>query len=151
MNSLLDTSSMQHRVTFDQFDNALRHNDQAIDVAGSDNFGGNDIDGDMPHDWLIEALANVTPAFNTWLQSRGLHIDVAAQTIAYDVAQFDTIDAMCALVRDEYDDDCRPRGADSVWQRFDLAGDDDVDYNGSHVVAGIELLRLFEAWRRENC
>jgi len=63
--------------------------------------------------------------------------------IGWDTDRFPIIHAMCAAIKEEHDADPRWGADRSVWRKFGLQGDDDVDYNGSYLFDVLEILWLY--------
>lgn len=86
---------------------------------------------------IVDLLTNTTDEFGAWLRERGLflsddrlHVHVNPDTLA-------EINTMCDRIIDEYDSGDDPE----TWRRFNLHGDDGVDYNGGYVLEAIDVIR----------
>lgn len=107
-------------------------------------------------------LTEATPSFTAWLMQHGLYLIEAdgIEHIYYDPDQFENISIAAQAIMADYDDDfdrlrelgCFPpyRNADdspaegSPWKKWDLGGDDDVDYNGGYITIILDCLKMYE-------
>lgn len=103
-------------------------------------------------------LSECTDAFFQFLVANGLF--VRGGTITYDTDYFGNIATAAAAVMADYDDDhdalaklgCLPpyTNADGSrtevmpWVKWELGGDDDVDYNGSYITMALDVLLEYE-------
>jgi hypothetical protein len=100
-----------------------------------------DYDDDERDEFIVDFMTSCSTLFDEFLMQRGLHYDDVNNRIMYDDEKFDEIDAMCVDIAHDYENDDE-RG---TWKRFELRGDDDVDYNSSYVSIMIEILRAYHA------
>ena len=87
--------------------------------------------------------ASMTTALAAYFDANALlKYDAALQTIAVDTQNISAIDAICTLIHFEYDNDA-PTKRSSIWEMFDLSGDDDVDYNSSYITMLLEIVKSY--------
>lgn len=108
-------------------------------------------------------LTETAPKFEAWLKEQGLFPETmgkAGTYLHYNPNNLDNIATACAAIVADYDDDldalwklgCFPpyRNADGTpaegtpWKKWDLGGDDDVDYNGSYITIVLDVLVAYE-------
>lgn len=103
-------------------------------------------------------LCECTYEFYEYVVSQRLY--VRGGWITYDPDLFGNISAAASAVMADYDDDfdalrelgCFPpyRNDDgspaegTPWKKWNLGGDDDVDYNGSYILAALDILSEYE-------
>lgn len=104
-------------------------------------------------------LSECTDEFFQYLVSQGLF--VRGNWVTYDPDLFSNISAAAASVMADYDNDeaklrelgCFPpyenpdgtRANTTPWVKWNLGGDDDVDYNGGYILAALDVLITYEA------
>jgi hypothetical protein len=88
---------------------------------------------------LPDILDAQSDRFSEFMKQQGTGRD--GDKVWWDSDNFCIIEAVVDAIRDEYDstDSNKP-----LWRRFDLRGDDDVDYHGGYVVEALEILRTYE-------
>lgn len=112
-------------------------------------------------------LSETAPKFETWLKEQGLYLMPVKNGITYlryNPDHFENINTACQGIMADYDDDfdtlrnlgCFPPYRDaqgeptpeSPWGKWELGGDDDVDYNGGYITIVLDVLIAYE--RREQ-
>jgi hypothetical protein len=106
--------------------------------------------------WLSEC----NDKFFEWLVSQGLYL--RNDQITYDPDNFDAIAKECNAVMADYDSDVEEiaklglgystnpadydgqRHANTPWVRWELRGDDDVDYHGGYILIVLDVLIEYE-------
>lgn len=109
-------------------------------------------------------LSEATDKMKDWLKERGLYVgkvlDSQEDYIYYDPDQFRNIEIAAKSVMADYDDDfdtlrelgCFPPYRDEAgepvegtpWRKWNLGGDDDVDYNGGYILIALDILKCYE-------
>lgn len=91
-------------------------------------------------DDLLQFIHSCTPSIGEFLHEHGLFVD--GDTIYYAPEQYDVIGELTARVVNEYDSADRRM---PTWRKYELSGDDDVDYNGGYIDTFIDLLNAYDA------
>jgi len=114
-------------------------------------------DFDMGH-----FLTSASDLFSAWLKEHGLWFE--DDTIYYDPDHFGVIALEAACVMADYDFDAeilakgdystsaedyeykdgRQASKKTPWNRWNLGGDDDVDYNGGYITMALDALIVYE-------
>jgi hypothetical protein len=82
-----------------------------------------------------------TTKFAQFMTEAGLRI--VDDTVFIDHSNtLDIIDDEAVKISEEYDNIPDPM---PTWEKYDLSGDDDVDYNGSHIMIVTDILRMMIA------
>jgi hypothetical protein len=81
----------------------------------------------------------------------GLHIHndrVYVSSVTDGADTLHMIESICNLVSGEYDSPTKTCKASNMrmWDVLGLGGDDDVDYNSSYIITGIQHIRMFLNW-----
>ena len=104
-----------------------------------------DVTEDEPYQ-IVSDLTCMTDRFSYLLRRCfGLYYDAELRTITYDRSCFDSIFAICGLLHHEFDETERLGSCDTLlWDMLGCGSDDDIDFNGSYIIAALELLILFD-------
>ena len=112
-------------------------------------------------------LTAASELFSAWIRENGLWFDEETDTICYDPDKFGVIALQAACVMADYDwdedsskilaaggystnpddyeyKDGRQASRNTPWNRWNLRGDDDVDYNGSYIAMALDALLVYE-------
>lgn len=117
--------------TFEQMLDFVLKNPDLRDELGIDETD----DRDENFDQIKHLALSAAPRVYDYLSSAA-NFNVFGDRIEFVPHQLPAVDALAALISNEYDSDC-----DIMWKLFELGGDDDVDYNGSYLIFTTDVLQ----------
>lgn len=111
-------------------------------------------DGDDSEDAPFTAndvftIDEAKPAFTAFLRENGLFVADDKETVVYDPQTFPRIRQECDALTDEYEGG-DTTNSDSLWSKYGLGGDDDVDYHGGYIQQFLDLLEAYDTTVREG-
>ena len=95
--------------------------------------------------YCMPDFGSMTDKFADYAWERGLYHNPCTGDYFINPERVGEVYKVAQEIMEEYD----ASTATTHWKDFELGGDDDVDYNGGHVMAGIELLQDYLKHRGE--